>query len=61
MVQFDMQFHGSFGRPEFRPVEKTQIEVNNRSVQALERIFKPEFMLGCQRQAFGQHPLEDFF
>ena len=49
MVQFHMQFDRSFGRPKLCPVEKTQTQVNDRGIEAVERIFKPEFMLGCQR------------
>jgi hypothetical protein len=55
-----MQFHRSLGRPELRPVEKTQAEINDCGVQTVERILEPEFMPGSQRQTFGQHPLKDF-
>ena len=61
MVEFDVKFHRTLGGPEFRPVKQRQTQIDSGRVQTVQRILKPELMLGSNGLAFRQHGKKDFF
>lgn len=61
MVEFHVQFDGSFSGAELGPVVERQTEIDGGGIQAIDFIFESEFVFRGNGLAFGQHPEKDFF
>ena len=61
MVELHMEFDGPFGLTELGPVKDGKTKIDGGGIKAEDGILEPEFMLRCNRLAFGQHGEKDFF